>query len=82
MNRNKAEPTTRAPIWNMNTCLFTYSYPKNGRNVLLSHFHCMIGRKSLDLNWDDQKSEDVVDNDPNVVKSMKALQAYVLCLSK
>jgi hypothetical protein len=42
----------------------------------------MIGRKSLDLNWDDQKSEDVVDNDPNVVKSMKALQAYVLCLSK
>ncbi|KAI4156834.1 MAG: hypothetical protein L6R39_001000 [Caloplaca ligustica] len=51
-------------------------------NSLLSHFHCMIGRKPLDLNWDDQKSGDMVDNDPNVVKSMKALQAYVLRLSK
>lgn len=51
-------------------------------NSLLSHFHCTVGRKPLDLNWDDQKSEDMVDNDPNVVKSMKALQAYVLRLSK
>lgn len=42
----------------------------------------MIGRKPLDLNWDDQKSKDMVDNDPNVVKFMKALQAYVLRLSK
>ena len=42
----------------------------------------MIGRKPLDLNWDDQKSEAMVDDDPIVVKSMKVLQAYVLCLSK
>ena len=34
------------------------------------------------MNWDNQKSEDMVDNDRNVVKSMKALQAYVLRLSK
>lgn len=51
-------------------------------NSLLSHFHCMIGRKPLDLNWDDQKSQEMVDKDPNVVKPMKALQAYVLRLSK
>ncbi len=42
----------------------------------------MIGRKPLDVNWDDQKSVDMVDRNPLVVKSMKALQAYVLRLSK
>ena len=42
----------------------------------------MIGRKPLDVNWDDQKSVDMVDKNPVVVKSMKALQAYVLLLSK
>jgi hypothetical protein len=42
----------------------------------------MIGRKPLDLNWDDRKTEAMVDNDSNVVKSMKALQAYVVRLSK
>ncbi len=51
-------------------------------NSLLSHFQCLIGRTPLDLNWDDQKSKAMVDNDPIVVKSMKALQAYVLYLSK
>lgn len=42
----------------------------------------MIGRKPLDLNWDDQKSQDMVDKNPIVVKSMKVLQAYVSRLSK
>lgn len=51
-------------------------------NSLLSHFHCMIGRKPLDLNWDDKKSGDMVNNDLYVVKPMKVLQAYVIRLSK
>jgi hypothetical protein len=42
----------------------------------------MIGRKPLDLNWDDQKSKDLVDDDRNVVESMKMLQAFVVHLSK
>ena len=42
----------------------------------------MIGRKPLDLNWDEQKSQDMVDNDPKVVKSLKVVQAYVSWLSK
>lgn len=42
----------------------------------------MIGRKPLDLNWDDQKSKNLVENDENVVRCMKTLQTYVLKLSK
>ncbi|EER43773.1 predicted protein [Histoplasma capsulatum H143] len=47
---------------------------------LLSHFHCLIGQKPLDLDWDDQKSRDMVDNDEDVVKAMKALRSLVLKL--
>jgi hypothetical protein len=51
-------------------------------NSILSHFHCLGWAKPLSLNWDNQKSKDMVDNNSNIVESMKALQAYIFELSK
>ena len=51
-------------------------------NSLLLHFHCVVGRKPLDLNWDNQKSKDLVDNDSKLIDSMRSLQAFVFGLSR
>lgn len=45
-------------------------------NSILLHFHCAIKRNPLDLNWDDQKSKDMVENDFKVVKCMNIPQGY------
>jgi len=46
-------------------------------NALLSTFHYTMGRKPLDMDWDQQKSQSMVKNDHKVIKSMKILQSYV-----
>ncbi|KAF2834182.1 hypothetical protein M501DRAFT_984603 [Patellaria atrata CBS 101060] len=46
-------------------------------NSLLWHYHCSVGQQPLTLNWDSQKSMDLVDNNDTIVISMKALQSYV-----
>jgi hypothetical protein len=49
---------------------------------LLSYFHYTIGNEPLDMNWDDAKSKETVDNDPKFIKSVKEIQTFVSKLSK
>jgi hypothetical protein len=49
---------------------------------LLSHFHYTIGRKPLDMEWDNDESKKTVDGDLQFIDSMKELQRYVSLLSK
>ncbi|KAM0794839.1 hypothetical protein BDR22DRAFT_814504 [Usnea florida] len=51
-------------------------------NSLLWHYHCSIGHRPLSLDWDSQRSKDLVDNDAMIVISMKALQSYVSMLKQ
>ncbi|KFZ23193.1 hypothetical protein V502_02323 [Pseudogymnoascus sp. VKM F-4520 (FW-2644)] len=51
-------------------------------NCLLSHFHYTIGRKPLEMNWDEKKSKDLVDNDRMFIESIKAIQAYAYEMNK
>jgi hypothetical protein len=49
---------------------------------LLSHYFCSMSRSPLSMNWDLPKTRDLVNNNDQVICSMKALQSYVVDLSK
>lgn len=49
---------------------------------LLASYHSVIGSTPLTMNWESQKSKDLLDNDEIAITSMKVLQSYVLALSK
>jgi len=51
-------------------------------NALLQYFHCSLGRQPLCQNWDEERSQALVDNDQMLIISMKALQSCVSMMSK